>query len=526
MTSGPDEVLWHRRVGTAVAMSASIALALLGLVRGTWSVGGSDSSCYGLMADAFARGDLQPYSALAATAPWPDASLTFAPGGFIPSPVNPTAASPICAPGFAILLAPFRALAGANAIFVVTPLAAAALVWSIFVVARALSGPIAGALAAVLTASAPIVLFQSVQPMNDITTAALIAGVLAAACSKSHRRFLWIGMLSGVAFLLRPNLAPVCVVIALWVLLSTREWRGRGEFALAAAPFVLVVLFLNHVLYGHPLRVGYGAASDLFSVASVAPNMRNYGTALFETQLGLPLVGLLAPVVLGRDKRGCIWLALGMSAATAVIYFLYNPFPEWWYLRFLLPALVLLIALTASVAVAGGEALARLLNTKAMTVHLVTILLTAAVAAYGIIVAGERQTFDLHRVEGRFRQTGRVVREQLPANAAFVTVWQSGTMRYHAGRDAVLWDSLDPAWLDRAVAWLREQEREPFILLEEWEEPLFRQRFAAASALGQLDWPPRYEIRRQARIFVPDDRARYMRGERVRTEYILDERRK
>ena len=44
-------------------------------------------------------------------------------------------------------------------------------------------------------------------------------------------------------------------------------------------------------------------------------------------------------------------------------------------------------------------------------------------------------------------------------------------------REAVLWDSLEPGSLDQAVAWLRTQGREPFLLMERWEEPLFRERF-------------------------------------------------
>ena len=37
-----------------------------------------------------------------------------------------------------------------------------------------------------------------------------------------------------------------------------------------------------------------------------------------------------------------------------------------------------------------------------------------------------------------------LVSARLPAHAVVITVWQSGSMRFHAGRDAVLWDSLDP----------------------------------------------------------------------------------
>jgi len=41
-----------------VALAAAIALAAFGVVKGTWAVGGSDSSCYALMAAAFADGRL------------------------------------------------------------------------------------------------------------------------------------------------------------------------------------------------------------------------------------------------------------------------------------------------------------------------------------------------------------------------------------------------------------------------------------------------------------------------------------
>jgi hypothetical protein len=63
-----------------IAALAAVSLAAFGVVKGTWAVGGSDSSCYALMAQAFADGKLQPSSTLAIEAPWPDAQLTLAPG--------------------------------------------------------------------------------------------------------------------------------------------------------------------------------------------------------------------------------------------------------------------------------------------------------------------------------------------------------------------------------------------------------------------------------------------------------------
>jgi hypothetical protein len=109
----------------------------------------------------------------------------------------------------------------------------------------------------------------------------------------------------------------------------------------------------------------------------------------------------------------------------------------------------------------------------------------------------------------------------LPANAIFITVWESGTVRYHASREAILWDAMAPDSLDRAIDWLTGRGFEPFLLLEEWEGPLFRERFKGHSALAELDWPPRVEIERQVKIYRPADRALFHRGEQVSTEFVI-----
>ena len=68
--------------GTAwLAAVVSLLVMAFGLAKGTWAAGGSDSSCYALMADAFAAGQVQPFTTLAIEAPWPDAARTFAPAG-------------------------------------------------------------------------------------------------------------------------------------------------------------------------------------------------------------------------------------------------------------------------------------------------------------------------------------------------------------------------------------------------------------------------------------------------------------
>jgi hypothetical protein len=140
-------------------LAAAIAVMTIGIWRGTWAVGGSDSSCYALMAAAFAHGRLQPTTYII-DAPWPEASLTFAPGGFVPSPVRADAASPICTPGFSLLLAPLYVIGGRDAIFLLTPVAGGLLVWLTFLLGRELAGPGAGVAAALVVAATPVLVFQ------------------------------------------------------------------------------------------------------------------------------------------------------------------------------------------------------------------------------------------------------------------------------------------------------------------------------------------------------------------------------
>jgi hypothetical protein len=546
--------------GPFIAALAAIGLAAFGVVKGTWAVGGSDSSCYGLMAQAFAAGNLQPSSSIAIDAPWPEAQRTLAPGGFIPSPVRPDAASPICAPGMAVLMAPLAAVFGRDAIFWLVPLSGALLVWSAFLIARRLAGGTAGAVAAVLTATSPIVLFQVVQPMNDVLAAALwlsafafvidrptlvidrpkglspqVAGgtqdaggtkplsVSRGEVDKSTRGddkstrgdkplgLSIAGFLAGMAILVRPNLAPLVFVIALtpFLLKWPQPARAVVVMSVAALPGIVVMLWLNQQLYGSVFASGYGDAAQLFSVGHLNRNLSNFGRAIIDTQYGVPLLGLLAPMVFGDDKRRMAIVLLLAAVVVVLIYLLYQPYPEWWYLRFLIPALVLLLTTTsaASVAVASRARIGGV-------IPLVAVLLALA----GTRTAGERHAFELQRLEGRYRDAAAMVTERLPDHAVLITVWQSGSVRFHADREAVLWDSLDPASLDRAVGWLQDRGRQPYFLFERREEAEFRNRFRGHSTYGALDWPPRIDVNRQVRIYDPADRARFLAGEKYPTD--------
>jgi hypothetical protein len=513
-----------RAAAVVIALVAATGLAAVGFLCGTYAAGGSDSSCYALMANAFASGRLQPSSALASQVPWPDASQTFAPGGFVASQSNPAAASPVCAPGFSLLLAPVVKLGGSNALFGATPMAGAMLVWLAFLAGRALAGPAVGAMSAVLVATSPTVLYQVVQPMNDVTTTALWMGVFVALIS---RRWAWAGICGGLALLVRPNLVPLAAVAG-WFVLTDRvpdpksPIRRVAACCLSALPFLVVILWLNAELYGGPLRTGYGSLGNLFSPSRVPRNAAHYLRWLIDTQTIFPLFGLLAPFVVAREKRPAATLAFGLIAATAVIYFAYTPFDDWSYLRFLMPAVAFMLVLASLVTMTLISKLVAHPGGQVVAAGALTICL----AVFALGTANSRLAFSLQALEQRYRSAGIVARDRLPSDAALLTVWDSGAIRFHAGKEAVIWDGLDPSWLDRALEWLEAHGHPPYILLESWEEPKFRERFATHSTIGNLDWPPRYEVDRVVRIYDPQDRARYIRGDRVLTEYLWPFRRR
>jgi hypothetical protein len=499
------------RVATLVAVLAALAAGGAGLKFSTRAVGGSDSSCYGLMVRSLSSGRLQPQSTLAASAPWPNAALTLAPAGFIPSPLTSGAASPVCAPGFALLATPLVWMAGPDAFFWLSPLAGAVLVWLAFMLARSLADSAAGAAAAVTTATMPVLLYQLVQPMNDVTTAACWVGGIVAVVVPARPRPWLAGFLIGLSLLVRPNLLPAAVVLGLLTV-----WRHgilvAVRLAAAVVPAGLVVLACNAALYGGVLASGYGSAAAFFSSANIPLNLSRYGRSLLETQFGWPLLGTLAPLAVAGPRRSSTWLVLISALTVITCYLPYTSYPEWWYLRFLLPAVVPLAALAA----AACAVILRRFDSRGDAVLLVAAVL---IAVLQVRVATERQAFELRTLEARFRVAGETIRDRLPAGATAITVWDSGSIRYHAGNEVVLWDSLDPSWLDRAAAWLENDGRTPVVVVERWEESRFRERFAGQQ-FGGLDWPPRFDVDNRVRVFVMADRARYLAGEPAATEIV------
>jgi hypothetical protein len=503
-----------RRVIPWLAVAAiSAALVVVAVRFGSYVAGGSDSYCYVHQAERWASGRLLEPDPLALEAPWPEAALTFAPAGHVPSTTVRGAIVPICPSGLSLLMAPALAAGGRAAMFAVVPVCGVLLVVATFLLGRRVDDGVALAAAAV-TASSPIVLYQVIQPMSDVPATAFWVLALALA-TRAQPAGVAAGVCGGLAILIRPNLVPLGFVIGAYLLLRPgTQWGARlrdgVRYAIGCAAGCVAVAAIQQYFYGSPLASGYGAATGLFSMARVAPNASLYMSWLVQAHGPLIALAAVAPFVLARPLAP---VSFAFVLVNVALYLPYLTFDDWSYVRFLLPSVPVLAVL----AMGSVSRLAERAGGRAVP----AALLLGALVLVGLElrVADTRQVFRLAELESVFPRTGDVVGTRLPRNALVVTSRFSGSVRFYGGRPALVWDVLDSAWLDRALEFARAKGLEPYLLLDSAEEPAFRARFAA-SAVGRLDWPPQIEIAPQVRLYQPAARARYLAGDTIATEYV------
>jgi hypothetical protein len=363
------------------------------------------------------------------------------------------------------------------------------------------------------------------QVMNDVTvTAAWCAALVAAARTGSPlASALMSGAFAAFALVVRPNLLPLAAIIGLWHVLSPplrprNAIRVSLAFGAALVPGVLIVMAVQNATYGAPFRSGYGELSGLFSASNIAANLARYPKWLIDVHTPLILFAVFAPLVTrGADARRYAFFLLAFATTVFACYLPYAVFEEWWYLRFVLPAIPPLLALTSVVLCRGIDRLAvRWRPIAFFVVATVLAIVTANIAA-------QRGTFGSRDFEWRYRAAGEYIATRMPSNAAFITGHQTGSVRFYSARSTAGWGDIEPGRLDEAVDFLRRHGRKPYLLFEAWEEPHFRSRFRA-DRLGELGWPPAAEINQTVRIYDPDDYDRYRRGEAVATDRVIRKR--
>jgi hypothetical protein len=245
----------------------------------------------------------------------------------------------------------------------------------------------------------------------------------------------------------------------------------------AAIPGAAVLAWIQHVRYGSPLASGYGSISALFSWEYISPNLRQYPKWLTATHTPFVWFCALVPLALAgasRRARAIGWSALFVVVAVFALYLPYMAFRrhEWTYLRFLLPAIPLMLVLATRATLAFVRQLAPAARAPLVLVFFGAILVSCAT------IAEKRRAFELRPGEQRYADAGAFVRQRLPPNAIVLAGQHSGSVRLYGSRPILRFDLLQPEDLDRAIGAIRANGLMPFMVVDPWEREEFYRRFS------------------------------------------------
>ena len=206
------------------------------------------------------------------------------PLGYRPT-IDGTTIAPTYSPGLPLVMAIFEMLFGPHSVFWVVPLFGGVLVLATYLLGSRVHSPLAGAVAAVLVATSPPVLFQiTMPPMSDLPAAAWWALALVLIATDRRLGALGAGAAAGMAILTRPNLVPLLAIaggLLLWRLMAARRplWHTLQHamlFAIFTGAACVTIGVINRSWWGSVLQSGYGSLTDLYSVANIQTNVLLY----------------------------------------------------------------------------------------------------------------------------------------------------------------------------------------------------------------------------------------------------------
>src|SRR3954469_25453210 len=381
-----------KRPGLA-AVAIALALAVTVGVESTRIAGGADAYGYVSQADVWLTGHLAIEQPWVAQVPWPNAEWSFSPLGYRPAePRGRWAIVPTYSPGLPLLLAGAKLLGGQCALFAVVPLLTGLGVLVTYGIGKHLVSPSGGVIAAWLVAASPIVTTIALEPLTDVPVMTVWAISIYLLLTRIGGRLspALVGVVAGIAVLIRPNLVPLSVPIGMWYMIRRRtdgdsRILSTALFAVALVPSIVLIAILNNRLFGSPLSSGYGALNDLYAWSHVGPNARRYFTWFLFAQTPVALAGLAA--LLMPTRR--LWTAAADLRIVPVLamfvallwgqYLAYEVYDSWGFLRFLLPSWPLIMVGLAAVLLAASDAwLARFSRVGAHPVVTLLVVLLGA----------------------------------------------------------------------------------------------------------------------------------------------------
>lgn len=465
-----------RAVAPVLAAVFAALLAAHGIANGTFTAGGADSYGYISQAYGWASGHLPHRYTLPLTLPpaYPDQLQV--PLGYTVS-TEPHTMAPTYAPGLPLLMAVGAVVAGPIGPFLIVPACAALYVWLTFTLGRHVAGRACGLVAALLIATSPVVLFQTVSPMSDVPAGALWTAAAVGALSDGRRGAAITGLCTMAGLLVRPNLLPLVLVPLTQVVLTARGRERIVRAALCLTPIIPAALFvagLNAMWYGAPTASGYGASADLYSAKAIWPNVQRYGLWLWQSQSPWILLAVapLVPLAGAQVARGPLRLSAAMFIVTVLCYSAYFQFDAWWYLRFLLPGLGALFVLVAAAIVTVARCVFQPWGRIAAA--MILVLMTRHVTGYAIAkgVFGPSKA-----VERRYVHVGEFIRRALPTSAVVLSLQHSGSIRFYSGRMTLRYNWIPPESAPNVARDLERLGYHPYLAIDDWETPSVQKQF-------------------------------------------------
>jgi hypothetical protein len=224
---------------------------------------------------------------------------------------------------------------------------------------------------------------------------------------------------------------------------------------------------------------------------------------LIEAQTPLAVVGLAVALTPSRRlwpaarDRGVLIVMVFSTIAIWTTYLFYKPWDAWWYLRFLLPSFPFIMLGVGALYALGFERRGPVIRVMAGAVIVV-------VGVIQVRTAIDRSAFRLWSGERRYVTGARMTNGETDRNSLIYAGIHVGSVRYYGSRMSIYHELLEPDWLDRSIRWLSRHGVHPYLLIEEWEVPIFRERFQGQRAVDVITGPPIAIFQEPGKLFLYD----------------------
>lgn len=432
--------LLRRRATEIVVILALLGYGVFLGTKGCIAPSGADSSGYFNMARLLMEG--RAYDMPREIEELPIQALppfTYCPLGFVPTvkegQLTPT--YPIGLPlllGLSVLVAGWTA--GPQALFVLHAIAGVVLTY--LLARRAGIGVPAAMLGAAALALSPLHLLFSMQTMSDVPALTWCAAALWFALRGGNSAAFTSGVCMGMSVLIRPANALMLIPMLIALGPIPRRWLW---LALGGLPFAIGLGWFNHAVYGDAFMTGYGSVSQYFGTDWAIASLRNYALWLPVSFSPLVLCALASPWMRPLESRVWWTHASWVFLVFGFYVFYYFTHREWWYLRFLLPAIPSLIVLATTTAEKFVMGLARIPVRRTVVPLAALMLVFNSVYWWRKLDMGN--TGPSVRVYGDLQT---LVRENVPARGVVLTMEASGALFFSLPHTLVRWDAIDDAW--------------------------------------------------------------------------------